>query len=992
MKISYLLILPFILLTNFVSAQLNANGAYLMGTSAEIAINNMGYEGTSDLAGSHARSDQFNPLYYFGFVANPQNNAWATYNGDFFTPGSSENGFGFELNGVNYSNNADPNSFSNADIPGTLSNYTVNGNCLSVQWDGATAGIGVKQVYRFNSIKLHYVVEVTITNNTGAAVNDFYFYRNLDPDNNVFLNSMYDTENEIEAQASASCPISLVSASQTTPFASYLGLAAVGQNFRVTYGGFSNRDASDIWNFVGFTGTVGSINQADEAISLAYKIPTLAAGASHTFSFAIVLDQTEVGEAFSGLYQLANTNVDDCNPVVDTIPVPCGGPAVPLTVTGPDVNAYTWTWSPATGLNTTSGPSVLALPSTTTLYTVVGTPTTCLNNTITKQVYVTFSGPVVQDTVINSTDCNSFDLTTYTPVDLSNTPGSVITYHTVEPTSANDMSNQYTGTTVSPGQTIFVMIADPTGTCFAVDEINVNFSPDVAGPDSTNTICASSLAPINFNTWLQGATPGGIWTETSTTPSGSFNTSTGVLTTSSTAPGTYTFVYKTNTPAPCPVDSAVMTLSIVSSVTAGLDSTIVLCQSSGEIIDLNDLLNGNNTTGSWTIPPAVAANVTPAGTLTNNTIPSGSYNFTYTVAGTGSCPSDNAIMTVNVTSTPIIDPIADLTTCPGYALPVITGTNLSANVSYYDAPNGGGNEFVVGTPIMNTITLYAYDAFGPANACNDEEDFTITIIDTVDLEFVADKLIGCPPLDVTFTNTSAQAVFNCVWNFNDGTGTYQNCGPIQHTFQNAGVYTVSFSAENSIGCFGNETKVAYITVIENPVANFTSTPNVVDILDTEVQFVNSSTNAVSYSWTFGDGNSSTLQNPINVYPEIGEQGYEVQLIAQNSIGCADTANAVVFINDIVIFYIPNSFTPDGDEFNNSFKPVLNSGIDLFSYHLVLYNRWGEIIFETKDPLIGWDGTYHDKLVQEGTYTWTIEFKETMSDKRHNYNGKVTMIR
>jgi gliding motility-associated-like protein len=231
-----------------------------------------------------------------------------------------------------------------------------------------------------------------------------------------------------------------------------------------------------------------------------------------------------------------------------------------------------------------------------------------------------------------------------------------------------------------------------------------------------------------------------------------------------------------------------------------------------------------------------------------------------------------------------------------------------------------------------------------------------------------------------------------VWNFNDGTDTVQNCGPVQHTFENAGVYTVSFSAENSIGCFGNETKVAYITVIENPVASFTSTPNVVDILDTEVQFVNSSTNAVTYNWTFGDGNTSTLQNPINVYPEIGERGYVVQLIAINSIGCADTANAVVFINDIVIFYIPNTFTPDGDEFNNTFRPVLNSGIDLFSYNLILYNRWGEIIFETSDPLVGWDGTYHNKLVQEGTYTWALEFKESMSDKRHNYNGKVTMIR
>ena len=93
-----------------------------------------------------------------------------------------------------------------------------------------------------------------------------------------------------------------------------------------------------------------------------------------------------------------------------------------------------------------------------------------------------------------------------------------------------------------------------------------------------------------------------------------------------------------------------------------------------------------------------------------------------------------------------------------------------------------------------------------------------------------------------------------------------------------------------------------------------------------------------------------------------------------------------------MFYIPNAFTPDGDEFNNSFKPVFTSGIDPYDFTLTLFNRWGEVVFESKDFSVGWDGTYHNKLSREGTYLWTVEFKDMYTDKRFNYNGQVFLSR
>ncbi len=96
---------------------------------------------------------------------------------------------------------------------------------------------------------------------------------------------------------------------------------------------------------------------------------------------------------------------------------------------------------------------------------------------------------------------------------------------------------------------------------------------------------------------------------------------------------------------------------------------------------------------------------------------------------------------------------------------------------------------------------------------------------------------------------------------------------------------------------------------------------------------------------------------------------------------------------VIIFYVPNVFTPDGDEFNEVFQPVFTAGYDPFDFHLMIFNRWGELIFESYNADIGWDGTYGERgLVQDGVYVWKIDFKETMSDKRHIHTGHVTVLK
>ena len=134
--------------------------------------------------------------------------------------------------------------------------------------------------------------------------------------------------------------------------------------------------------------------------------------------------------------------------------------------------------------------------------------------------------------------------------------------------------------------------------------------------------------------------------------------------------------------------------------------------------------------------------------------------------------------------------------------------------------------------------------------------------------------------------------------------------------------------------------------------------------------------------------------PIHLFPTPEPGEYLVRLIAINDLPtCTDTAYQMVRIDDIILFYVPNIFTPDGDEFNETFAPVFTAGIDIYDFHLTIFNRWGETIFESFDPSKGWNGHYGDGgLADDAAYIWQIDFKETMSDKRHTHRGHVTVLK
>ena len=183
-----------------------------------------------------------------------------------------------------------------------------------------------------------------------------------------------------------------------------------------------------------------------------------------------------------------------------------------------------------------------------------------------------------------------------------------------------------------------------------------------------------------------------------------------------------------------------------------------------------------------------------------------------------------------------------------------------------------------------------------------------------------------------------------------------------------------------------------VCVEVSPVADFFTDNTILTQDDLDINFINTSTGAVDYIWNFGDNSAlNTEENPYHEY-FFTESAYTIMLIATSSLGCIDTAYSSITMAEQLLYFIPNTFTPDGDLKNNSFQPVFTSGFDPYNFNMLIFNRWGEILFETNNAAIGWDGTYNGDYVQDGVYTWKIEFKAKENDKKHFLSGHVNLFR
>jgi len=300
----------------------------------------------------------------------------------------------------------------------------------------------------------------------------------------------------------------------------------------------------------------------------------------------------------------------------------------------------------------------------------------------------------------------------------------------------------------------------------------------------------------------------------------------------------------------------------------------------------------------------------------------------------------------------------------------------------------------VASPSNSTFyTITANDVACPTQFIN--TTFIVFVNPLPQPNVSATKIEGCVPLCIDLQSNSSPQAVSVGWNF--GHGLTASGDPINFCFKNAGTYSVTTTIVDINGCKSTRTSPFVITAFPRPGPDFSWEPTQPSYIENVVNFGSTSASGsiVAQYWDFGDmvnnpgTNSSTIKNPTHEYSAIGN--YPVTIIQTNAWSCTETLIKLLNVIEDFTMYIPNAFTPNGDGLNDVFQPK-GMGWKPDQYEFLIYDRWGNLIFKTKDYTQGWDGSYKGALTPTDVYVYKIKAVSSAFSSRKEFTGHVTLIR
>ncbi|HRE51747.1 MAG TPA: Ig-like domain-containing protein, partial [Flavitalea sp.] len=367
------------------TAQVVSGNGFLKGNYVEAGIQSNGSFGSSVSApADFAASSVSKYGGRVGFIADVGKDGWTTgspaYIGDFFLPGSPYEAFSVKINGTLYENQGG----GGGSVPGAVTGFSSDGSASSVEWLGEVGNIQIRQVATIGKNKSYILIRATLKNTGSSTVNNIFYTRSVDPDNEVDQGGSFDTRNTIEEQNPSATSTALVSGKGIS-HNSYLGLGTRDCRARVAIMSSFSSDGEQIFNGNGqvHLKNKGATEVDDKAIAVAFKIGNLAAGDSTTVAMAYVLNASDLPPAMDETDPLFNVRADSyaSGSVIDV----CSGSTAQLNIINGD--GYEWTWSPATGLNQTTGRSVEAILTGDITYTASGLNTCGTSRSITLSLH-----------------------------------------------------------------------------------------------------------------------------------------------------------------------------------------------------------------------------------------------------------------------------------------------------------------------------------------------------------------------------------------------------------------------------------------------------------------------------------------------------------------------------------------------------------------------------------------------------------------------------
>ncbi|MDO8998921.1 MAG: PKD domain-containing protein [Bacteroidota bacterium] len=722
------------------------------------------------------------------------------------------------------------------------------------------------------------------------------------------------------------------------------------------------------------------------------------------------------------------TSTGNCTPKTATMSVPiiqrpqvsigtgsiiCKNNVVPIVLTGTISNALGGTWSGGTGffapgvnISYAPTPADLAAGSITLTLSSVGGCTTT-----TRSLVVSFVDPPTI-TGLNGNVCTN----TQSFVLSSSVVGS-----TVLPSwTTNNGTGFFTPTNIGLTPTYSLSVADyslsvinftvdlgPTGPCAAVqDVVQLTMRPKpLAIAPADFTVCANA-GLINLNGSIGGSASTGTWNTVNGTgafnpppapPVSSYTMSFGDMTI-----GTLTFVLTTdNGVYNCPNDTDTLKIAVLDAPVVTVNTNTSVCENAP--VALTGTVTGYTNTGMWS---STGTGVfTPTNTAlggqyfpSNGDVANGTVTLTLLSTNNQGCPAQSGSFVATFVDAPKALFTVSSVRCKDSIITFINGSqanntsNLAYNWNFGDGPPNGTStslnplytytsigSFVITLTVTGTNTLTI-----PNIQCPDTVSKRITVNPLPIANY--NYLNACQGLPAQFRDSSIVIPGNILgwnWQFGDGSPSSPIKNPV-HTFTTAGVYNVVLTAISNNSCAATISKL--VTINPQPIANFGMTNDPTIALE-PVYFSDFSAptgSIVSWLWSFGDEGSGSGSSPTHVYQNSGM--YVITLTVFDNNGCSDTASKTIDVQ--ILPQVPTAFTPNKDN-NNDLLFV--KGGPFASMVFRVYNNWGELLFETNDQKIGWDGTKNGIDQPVGVYVWTLVV-DMYNNRQVTKNGDVTIIR
>lgn len=500
--------------------------------------------------------------------------------------------------------------------------------------------------------------------------------------------------------------------------------------------------------------------------------------------------------------------------------------------------------------------------------------------------------------------------------------------------------------------------------CFGIsDTIFVSISPvpQTSAITGNLTICVSdtgsfSVTPTAGSTYQWSIAGGTILSGNGTSSTTGSWTGSGTATVTVTETNSFGCV---GNPVNLPV-----TVNALPLANAGTDETICIGESA-------NLSASGGINYAWT-PTVSLDNATIANPIAT---PTGTTTYTVLVTDANGCKNTDDI-TVFVNPLPIVSAGADASICIG------SSTTLSANggTGYNWSPGTGLSNITINNPVANPVATITYTVLvTDANGCTNTDDVTIIVNPLPTADAGLDTLL-CNGSSVALQSTGGVSY---QWSPSTGLSNPAVSNPVASPSSQT-TYTVIVTDVN--GCTDDDQVTIDINAQPTSIFELDSLLNKFDCNGINIQTVNQSTDALSYAWNFGDGTTSTNDNPSHQYP-FGAN-VTITLVAINN-GCIDTSSLALNLGNLADYLkgIPNTFTPNGDEINDCFD--LRKKTDFADCSTwVVYNRWGEKVFQSDGQNHCWNGKKNSSGDPCPTGTYFYVLKVTGA----TLNGSITLIR